>query len=77
MTVADSQCFTCKHYLGNYHCAAFQDGVPDEILFNEHNHREPFEGDQGIRYEMSDEEKKRREDLDEYPSERRKREEKE
>lgn len=35
-------------------CAAFPDGIPDEIMSNLVDHREPVEGDQGIRFEPRD-----------------------
>jgi len=46
-----SQCSFCRHWLGRKTCAAFPDGVPAAILDNEHDHREPFAGDNGIRFE--------------------------
>lgn len=35
-------------------CEAFPDGIPDEILFEGFDHREPFPGDQGVRFELAD-----------------------
>jgi len=32
----------------------FPDGIPDEILTNGHDHRQPFEGDNGIVFEHDD-----------------------
>jgi len=32
-------------------CNAFPNGIPDAILDNEADHRLPFEGDRGIRFE--------------------------
>jgi len=60
-----SQCSGCKHALnaarrptGEIYprCAAFLDGIPDEILWNEVRHIEPYPGDHGIRYEPIEEE---------------------
>lgn len=45
------QCVGCAHYLGNLECEAFPDGIPDEIITGLHDHRQPYEGDGGIRYE--------------------------
>jgi hypothetical protein len=37
-------------------CAAFPEGIPDEIYQSLADHRQPFAGDRGIRFEpMSDE----------------------
>lgn len=45
------QCVTCIHYTGALTCAAFPDEIPPEIVTGEHDHLEPYKGDQGIRYE--------------------------
>jgi hypothetical protein len=46
-------CIFCRHLKdGQVRCAAFPRGIPDEILFALHDHREPYEGDQGIRFEL-------------------------
>jgi hypothetical protein len=54
----ESQCQTCRHHIPwkpgqESLCAAFPDGdgIPLEILTNEHDHRKPYPGDHGIRYE--------------------------
>jgi len=44
------QCAMCAHYEGLMACAAFPDRIPQEILTGEHDHREPYDGDQGIRW---------------------------
>jgi hypothetical protein len=49
-------CITCKHAAWNNPelvrgCTAFPDGIPEEIISNEADHREPFPGDNGIMYE--------------------------
>lgn len=46
-----SQCFYCKHYTGKGACEAFPSGIPDPILANVYDHKVPFPGDNGIRYE--------------------------
>jgi hypothetical protein len=48
------QCPVCKHldmskeYLA---CDAFPDGIPEKILTGDIDHREPYKGDNGIRFE--------------------------
>ena len=46
-----SQCALCRHYNGDATCAAFPDRIPREILSNQHDHRQPYPGDGGIRFE--------------------------
>lgn len=46
-----SQCIDCKRWQQLGSCEAFPDGVPDAILTNVHDHRQPYAGDQGIRFE--------------------------
>ena len=52
------QCADCRHLRPvpadgppRYTCEAFPDGIPREILFADHDHRKPFPGDHGIRFE--------------------------
>jgi hypothetical protein len=46
-------CIFCRHLKdGQVRCAAYPHGIPDEILFALHDHREPYEGDRGIRFEL-------------------------
>lgn len=47
------QCFRCRHFIDDrrFTCGAFPDGIPDPILVGEHDHREPYKGDHGIRFE--------------------------
>ncbi len=59
-----SPCMHCKHlhdgdeYLEDpfVSCDAFPDGIPGEIFEGENLHKEPYEGDNGIRFEESEEE---------------------
>lgn len=52
-----SQCANCKHKaLGNTTCAAFPIAIPDKILSGHFDHRFPFEGDGGIRFDPVDDE---------------------
>lgn len=50
MRIAFSQCVECRHYLEDHRCSAFEH-IPVEIFLGEHDHREPYEGDNGIRFE--------------------------
>ena len=51
------QCPSCIHFRpGNTPqdrptCAAFPRGIPTVILSGQHDHRTPYPGDHGIRYE--------------------------
>jgi len=48
-------CAFCKHAQQTEMittCDAFPDGIPDQILHDGYNHRQPFLGDHGIRFEV-------------------------
>ncbi len=49
-TVKLAQCYKCRHFLGGERCTAFE-MIPDAILNNFHDHRKPYPGDNGIRFE--------------------------
>lgn len=59
----DPLCFDCKHLdrealrgPGPERCAAFPGGIPAAILLLRADHRRPYPGDHGIRFEpISDE----------------------
>lgn len=60
VTLLAPQCVRCKHWprvtsVKGLPCDAFPDGVPDVILRGEHDHREPYPGDNGIRFEPIEE----------------------
>ena len=46
-------CATCRHLHldGKRECEAYPVEIPIVIQIGEHNHRKPYKGDQGIRYE--------------------------
>ena len=52
-----SQCAYCVHCFPRDEkrgmaCAAFPDGMPMEIPFGIHDHRDPYPGDNGIRFQV-------------------------
>ena len=59
-TIAMPICAGCKDYNRDggwgFRCAAFPDGIPEAITFSEVDHRDPFDGDRGIRFEPIDDE---------------------
>ncbi|NCC35144.1 MAG: hypothetical protein EOM24_24500 [Chloroflexia bacterium] len=65
-TYSVPQCLNCRHFIGGIGpldeedeptgplgCAAFpaEPGIPVAILHSKHDHRHPYPGDNGIRYE--------------------------
>ena len=51
-----SMCLACQHLdreKENKHvCSAFEEGIPEEIWTNRHDHHDPYPGDNGIRFEI-------------------------
>lgn len=51
------QCLTCVHWVPGTPetsvptCGAYAGGIPDEIWWNQTDHRQPAEGDHGIQWE--------------------------
>lgn len=45
------QCTACKHYWGNSKCDAYTTEIPISIRTGKHDHRDPYENDNGIQYE--------------------------
>ncbi len=59
MTVAVRPiCTVCRHYDRENDealtCSAFPDGIPDPIIDSVVDHRQPVEGDHGIRFQPAD-----------------------
>lgn len=54
-------CNDCKHRSKNWDtesiptCDAFPDGIPEEVLLCDIDHRKPVEGDHGIQFEPDEE----------------------
>lgn len=54
-----SHCVTCEHFDSTAgvrekkRCAAFPDGIPDEIWRGDNDHTAPYPGDHGIQFERS------------------------
>jgi len=44
----------CVHYheAERHFCAAFPQGIPDEIESGRHDHRLPYRGNHGVRFEL-------------------------
>ncbi len=58
LTVQSNQCNRCDRYRGDLTCEAFPDGIPTEIVTGQHDHRQPYAGDNGLRFVKLDETKK-------------------
>lgn len=52
------ECHTCVYqghrYKGKPACAAFPEGIPQEIYDGEVSHKEPYPGDHGIQYKYQE-----------------------
>lgn len=60
-----SQCGACANFRSPFSpeglkqgrdgpfCAAFPDGIPDRVYGNEVDHRQPIDGDHGVRWESN------------------------
>lgn len=46
-------CLACKHLRSADTCAAYPDGIPRKILFEHWDHRLPYPGDRGMRFELA------------------------
>ena len=49
---AAAQCAACAHHIdGTLACTGFPGGIPQPILAGRRDHRKPYPGDHGIRFE--------------------------
>jgi hypothetical protein len=53
-TLAPPICVNCQRLFAGWQCEAFPSGIPDEIIANEFDHRQPHEGDGGLLFEPVD-----------------------
>ena len=62
MKSGDPMCLSCKYLIEDaykrdtYYCKAFPGGIPDRIFYDGYDHRQPYAGDRGIRYESIEDE---------------------
>lgn len=50
-TIVHSQCGDCAHFYADGICDAFPDAIPVKLVLNQHDHRHPYPGDNGIRWQ--------------------------
>ncbi len=53
MSLGSPICFACSRYKLNGTCDAFPDRIPSGILQEGFDHRHPFDGDRGVRFELA------------------------
>ena len=50
MTSVFPQCLVCTHFEQGYTCAAFPEGIPQDVLLNKQDHRKAIDGDNDVRW---------------------------
>jgi hypothetical protein len=50
-------CTKCSQFTTDHTCEAFPCGIPDEIFLGAFDHRRPYPGDDGIRFEKISEQR--------------------
>ena len=51
--VVFSQCVYCENLRPYKTCLAYQEGIPQEIINNDVDHRQPYKGDNGIQFKKA------------------------
>ena len=46
-------CLACRHLKSADTCIAYPDGIPGKMLFEHFDHRLPYPGDAGTRFEVA------------------------
>lgn len=60
MTTGTTICFACARFRPwdfehpQAYCAAFPDGIPDDIMFGGFDHRKPHDGDHGLGFVLKE-----------------------
>lgn len=52
--------------ISGHKCTAFPKGIPNEIINERHDHRKPYEGDNGVQFKAIGDPEKINKILDEY-----------
>ena len=53
--VKETVCFKCKNLIYYPKCWAFLKEIPSKIRLGEHDHKNPYKGDNGIQFEPIEE----------------------